>query len=140
MGFEALRLAGAPLPGLAGPAKPLQRDQETRYCQRGGCGRTLRGKQASWCSETCRWKVWDEAHPRLDFTPAASELAHAIRGRETKAQRILARLRQGPATTWQLAQTGGIRFGARILELRRAGHRITTVEHADHAVYSLEGE
>lgn len=119
---------------------PLQRDCEPRLCQRKGCGRELRGKQASWCSEACRWKVWDEAHPRLDFTPAASELAHAIRGRESKAQRILARLRQGPASTMQLALVGGVRFGARLLELRRAGHRITTVEHADHAVYSLEVE
>lgn len=40
----------------------------------------------------------------------------------------------------QLALVGGVRFGARLLELRRAGHRITTVEHADHAVYSLEVE
>lgn len=85
MGFEVFRSAGAPLPGLAGPGMPLQRDCEPRLCQRKGCGRELRGKQASWCSEACRWKVWDEAHPRLDFTPAASELAHAIRGRESKA-------------------------------------------------------
>lgn len=118
----------------AGQGVPLQRI----VCAR--CGARLTGRQKEWCSDRCRYLAWDAAHPRLDFTPAASELAHAIRGRETKAARILARLRQGPATTIQLALVGGVRFGARILELRRAGHRITTVEHADHAVYSLEGE
>jgi hypothetical protein len=75
---------------------------------------------------------------RLDFTPAASELAHAIRGRETRAQRILSRLQRGPATSQQLLQVGGLRYGARLLELRQAGHKITTEEHPDHAVYRLE--
>lgn len=105
----------------------------------------VRRSNQRYCSSTCKDTAYNRAHPvarqaRLDFTPASSELAHAVRGRESKAARILARLRQGPATTWELAQAGGIRFGARLLELRRAGHRITTVEHADHAVYSLEGE
>ena len=97
-----------------------------------------------YCSAVCKDREYNRMHPvvrqaRLDFTPAASELAHALRGRETKAERILARLKQGPATTWELAMTGGIRFGARLLELRRAGHRITTEEREDHAVYRLEG-
>jgi hypothetical protein len=74
----------------------------------------------------------------IDFTPAARELARAVRKRETRAQKILARLRQGPANSQELIAVGGLRFGARILELRRAGHQITTEEHAEFAVYRLE--
>lgn len=100
-----------------------------------------------YCSDSCRAESWrrrklTEVHEqaRLDFTPAASELAHAIRGRETKAARILARLRQGPANSLELARVGGLRYSARVFELRAQGHRIVTEEHADFAVYSLDGE
>ena len=122
-------------------------------CRRPSCEKVVppqpyrRGEPKAYCSDVCRRKHWDEQHPRvaqpeqarLDFTPAASDLAHAVRGRESKASRILARLRQGPATTWELARIGGIRFGARLLELRRAGHRIRTEDRLDHAIYTLEG-
>ncbi len=49
----------------AGQSVPLQRDPERRVCGRVGCGKPLTGKQERWCSETCRWKAWDAAHPRL---------------------------------------------------------------------------
>lgn len=75
----------------------------------------------------------------IDWTPAARELAQAVRKRESNAARILSRLRCGPATTLELAAIGGVRFGARLLELRRAGHRITTEDHLEYAVYRLEG-
>jgi hypothetical protein len=74
----------------------------------------------------------------IDWTPAARELGMALRKRESKAAQILARLRQGPAGTAEMARIGGIRFGARVLELRRKGHNIKTEEHADHAIYTLE--
>lgn len=74
----------------------------------------------------------------LDWTPAARELAREVRRRETKAQAILERLMAGPATTLDLAVIGGVRFGARLLELRQAGHRITTENHLEYAVYRLE--
>lgn len=80
-----------------------------------------------------------DAQMGIDWTPAARELAQAVRKRETRAQKILVRLRQGPANSQELMAVGGIRFGARILELRQAGHKITTEEHAEYAVYSLEG-
>lgn len=130
--------------GQPEPSGGVTRQRAPFWCY---CGALIpdrrRWRGARYCSTRCKDKQYNETHPvarqaRLDFTPAASELAHALRGRETRAQRILARLRQGPATTWELAQTGGVRFGARLLELRRAGHRISTVEHADHAVYSLD--
>lgn len=113
------------------------------------CGASIpdrrRWRGATYCSARCKDKAYNETHPvarqaRLDFTPASSELAHALRGRETRAQRILARLRQGPASSQELLRVGGLRYSARVFELRRAGHRISTVEHADHAVYSLDEE
>lgn len=44
----------------------------------------------------------------------------------TAKTRVLAALRHGPATTAQLCQPdcGGVRFGARIMELRDEGHVI----------------
>ena len=79
---------------------------------------------------------------RLDFTPASSDLAHAVRGRESKAQRILARLRIASATSIELAKITH-RFSARIYELRKAGHRITREDCVhdgqEWSVYMLEG-
>ncbi len=43
----------------------------------------------------------------------------------TRAEKILARLRQGPATGLELLKAGGgTRYGARIYELRKKGYRI----------------
>ncbi len=58
----------AVLPGCDAPAgqgKPLQRDPIGRRCSRAGCPNRLSGRQERWCSEICRWKAWDRAHPRL---------------------------------------------------------------------------
>jgi hypothetical protein len=80
------------------------------------------------------------AQGAIDFTPAARELGRAVQKRESKAQAILEELRRGPASTATLARIGGVRFGARILELRQQGHRIVTEGRADYAIYRLEGE
>lgn len=109
------------------------------------CGRPRAPRSDFWCSKRCKDTAYNRAHPvvrqaRLDFTPAASEQAHALRGRESKAQKILALLRRGPANSFDLLRVGGARYGARIFELRQQGHRITTEEHAEWAVYTLEGE
>ena len=112
------------------------------------CGRPVTGKGRH-CSRRCKDRAYNAAHPvkrqqpdqpRLDFTPAASELAHAVRGRETKAQRIVARLRQGPATTWELGQVGGFRFSARLQELEARGLRYEREDRADHSVYTMTRE
>ena len=121
---------------------PLVGDQAGSLCE--VCGKPRSPKSDFWCSRRCKDTAYNRAHPvtrqaRLDFTPAASELAHAVRGRETKANRILARLRQGPANSLELLRVGGIRYSARVFELRAQGHRIVTEEHADFAVYTLEG-
>ena len=48
-----------------------------------------------------------------------------VRHQHASALRILGRLQSGPATGLEFIQAGGgIRFGARILELRSAGHDI----------------
>lgn len=80
---------------------------------------------------------------RLDFTPAASELAKAVRRREGKADRILARLTLGPATSFDLALYTH-RFGARLHELRARGYKIEREDHVleglEWSVYTLKGE
>lgn len=42
-------------------------------------------------------------------------------------ERILARLRKGSVTSWELAQMGILGYNSRIMELRRVGHEIITV-------------
>lgn len=81
-----------------------------------------RGYQ-KYCSHACRQAAWT---------------AEQAGKRPSKAKRILERLREGPADTMELARVGGIRFSARILELRQDGHRIVTEEHGDYATYRLE--
>ena len=141
MGFGAFRSAGAPLNGVT----PLVGDQAGSLCE--VCGKPRSPKSDFWCSRRCKDTAYNRAHPvtrqaRLDFTPAASELAHAVRGRETKANRILARLRIASATSIELAKITH-RFSARIYELRKAGHRITREDCVhdgqEWSVYMLEG-
>lgn len=48
------------------------------------------------------------------------------------AQKILDRLRDGPALAAELvACGGGYRYGARLLELRRAGHNIEAIHKGE---------
>ena len=67
----------------------------------------------------------------IECTPAASDKAHAVRGRESNEKRILARLEAGPVDSYELARIGGIRFGARLFNLRRAGHVIEREDFAE---------
>jgi hypothetical protein len=62
---------------------------------------------------------------------------------DNQRARIVERLRKGPATNLELATTIGLRFGARLKELRDAGYRIRSVceSHEDGRWrYELEGE
>ena len=45
----------------------------------------------------------------------------------SQKERVLARLRKGSVTSWELAQMGILGYNSRIMELRRAGHEIITV-------------
>ena len=66
----------------------------------------------------------------LDFTPAARERARQLRRRESKADAILARLREGAARRSEMKALGGDRFSARVNELRAEGHYIVGPELA----------
>lgn len=62
--------------------------------------------------------------------------------RLTAKQRVWRRLQQGPATTAELCQpdVGGVRFGARLLELRAEGHTILERRlRAGSSLYTLRG-
>ena len=45
----------------------------------------------------------------------------------SQRERVLAQLRKGSATSWELSQMGILSYNTRIMELRRAGHEIITV-------------
>ena len=67
------------------------------------------------CGPACR-AAW---HRRTAPAPAKKK------SKPTRAERILDRLRQGPATGLDLLKAGGgTRYGARIKELRDCGHVI----------------
>jgi len=88
------------------------------------------------CGDTCRSRAWEKDHPRVPAPKPRKEDGEPSRG-----EKILARLRVGPATGIELLQAGGgIRYGARILELRRAGHAIETETGLDWPVYRLVRE
>ena len=73
----------------------------------------------------------------LTPTPVAVELQR----RESNRDRVLARLRQGPATTMQLIEVGGTRAPARCHELNKRGYVVTST-HVDGGlwVYALVSE
>ena len=80
----------------------------------------------------------------IDWTPTGREVARARRKRESRAARMLARLKCGPATTLEMMTLGGAGFSSRLHELREAGHRITCEQHvhegSEWAIYTLEVE
>jgi hypothetical protein len=82
------------------------------------------GRQV-YCTPACRSRAWKRERGGK---------------RARKAQAILDRLRVGPATTLELVRVGGVRFGARLLELRAEGHRIETENHGEYAIYRLDGK
>lgn len=117
-----------------------------RRCERCGTAYEPYSRRSAFqrfCGASCRTASFRGVQARLDFTPAASEHAQALRGRETKAQRILARLRIGPATTWELQRITG-RFSARLQELEERGLRYDRQDFkaagSEHSVYTMTQE
>lgn len=102
-----------------------------------------RRKDQACCSPRCSDADYNRRRPvqrapeQAGLFPAARELGAEADRRQSKADAVLERLRRGPASTLELVRVGGVRFGARVLELRRAGHRIETEHALDHAVYRL---
>lgn len=64
--------------------------------------------------------------------------------RHSQCDRVLARLRQGPATSWQLQQLGVCSHTSRISELRKLGHVIEKTEQwrgkQRIVTYTLKGQ
>ena len=121
---------------------PVNTPQEPMFalCQ-GGCGRLVPTKNGrKHCTDHCRLQAWARrqvapGQGRIEFAPMAS-------GNETKKGRrreaMLARLRQGPATTFDLMMIGGAGFSSRLAELRRDGHNIPAPEMGENGgVYCL---
>ena len=135
---------GQEQPPSAVTGQPGDQAGPLRLCSCGVWFRPVKWNQR-FCHSKEADKAYNAAHPvvrqrTMDFLPTARELGAAVGRRETRAQAILARLRRGPASSQELLRVGGLRYGARLLELRRAGHRITTEDHLDSATYTLEGE
>jgi len=85
------------------------------------------GRQV-FCSPACRKWAW-EGRPVQN------------RDKLTRAERILARLRQGPATGLELLKAGGgTRYGARIKNLRERGCVIETDMGGEWPTYRLISE
>ena len=83
------------------------------------------GRQV-YCSPDCRTRHWkaEQAPPKL-----------------TRAEKILERLRQGPATGLELLQAGGgTRYGARLHDLREKGYQITTTLDGEWPTYRLDAQ
>jgi len=64
--------------------------------------------------------LFDAPTPRPRRHPVAVERQRL----NAAAQRVLARLQQGPATNAQLVEVGGIRAVGRVFELKRDGWQI----------------
>lgn len=65
--------------------------------------------------------------------------------RKSQADRVLARLERGPASSWELGpELGVLRLSARIMELRELGHQIEWTERWDKGrrivTYRLVGQ
>ena len=121
-------------------AEPLQ-----RICPCGAPIPSGKRSDAEFCSEACRVRIWDKNHPRLgvsqrriEWTPSASRIQTKRLG---KREAMLARLRQGPARTYELMALGGSGFSARLRELRdqgtSEGYDILCEEDGDGATYTL---
>jgi len=92
------------------------------------------GEPKRYFSDDHQRRHYNETHPRIATPPPR-------KGGRTRAQRILARLREGPATGLDLLRAGGgTRYGARVLELRRMGHRIELDRSGEWPVYRLVEE
>lgn len=105
--------------------EPLERVlSDDAACLRHGCDRPRKGRHGRFCSDACRAAHWKAEHggaqQLLDFAPADKP------DRPTRCELILGRLLSGgPATGLDLLRAGGgLRYSARIAELRARGHVI----------------
>jgi hypothetical protein len=102
---------------------------ETPSCLQ--CGTPLEPSRTwqRYCSDSCRYKHWlatsDQAVGRRQNRKAPLQApSDPGEKRPSFASAVLSRLRRGAATNFELAHVGGLRFGARVHDLRNAGHDI----------------
>lgn len=101
------------------------------------------GSERLYCSPQHRMAAWDRDNPRiigqrrLEFAPEASRQSLK---REGRRERILARLRLGPARTWEILSLGGSGMSSRLRELRESGFQIECEQDEEGATYRLVGE
>jgi len=103
------------------------------------CGEIVPQARKSGCCERHKLRIWDERNPRLRpaqvplaFDPqpmpvrGIADLPTDTHGRlKRSCALILGRLQAGPATGLELIRAGGgVRYGARVEELRKRGHVI----------------
>ena len=115
--------------------------RDTRECARRDCLFERLGKRehSAFCSDACR--QWAYRHPEDDLRQYRHECIRRRKdgpdpyAEEYKPQtrKVLAMLKTGPQTTGDFLRAGIGRFGARIGELRAAGHDVRTRKLTDHA-------
>ncbi len=121
----------------------LPQEPSKRICALCGSAISQKRRDAVYCSDHCRVRIWDSKHPRLgvqprlEFGPTASAQEQKRLG---KRERILVRLKTGPARTHEILALGGSGMSGRLHELRVAGYVIECEPDEDGAVYRLEGE
>jgi hypothetical protein len=102
-------------------------------CEASGCNRPHRPRHGVYCSDACRARAWrrHQEQARLPFDPPLRPLpvtntpSPESRTRLQRAcWRILEELARHPATNTTLAAVGGLRYGARLRELREAEYVI----------------
>lgn len=106
------------------PGPTSQSESNALLCQRRGCGTAaVRGRLGLFCTHRC--KAWVYDHPEDDLRKDHFCLRRKGQRQEQlrltgNTGRVYRRLQEGPATSVELMQAGGgIRFGARIAELRQ---------------------
>ncbi len=75
--------------------------------------------------------------PRRARSEAQARLVGALGRRATKAQAIIEALRRGPLSSLEMLQVGGLRYHARLAELRSRGFSIRAVPDGDGWSYRL---
>ena len=98
-------------------------------------------KHQRYCTATCRLQAWgwqrgivrkiEDAKPKAEGCVKQTRSASLEISRQHRAAiKVLARLHEGPATNVELAACGGVRYGARLFELRQAGYNIEALPQA----------
>ena len=90
------------------------------------------GQQSLFGSSRTAHEEHDEPRVKLNATVKPKDEKRL----DAACRRIWARFKEGPATNRELLDIGGIRYSARIGELRKAGVDIQTDDHAAGSIHT----